>query len=248
MTDNVKFDENMIFKYGTLEHLENTLIKNSLGFSIASKLNDPFENAHIFQINRINRGEGDPSSKKYRDLIESKNEFLNKAKISCFSRTPYEPLMWSHYSDKHYGICYCFDKNQLTPYKLCSSYQDIIYSSHLPKIYYEEDKSSDEHLKQELNRVLMTKSLNWSYEKEFRILLNNDVENKFRNQSLKALIIGFNAAIWHKKRILEVVKKANATRESEIKVYYANLSTLNYEVLIANEPTNSQAENTNYFV
>lgn len=246
MTNRVRLGKNLIFKYGTLKHLEDTILNNSLGFSKVSSLNDPFEIAHKFQINRKSISE-DPISYKYKKLIESKKEFLNNAQISCFSRTAFEPLMWSHYSDKHYGICYCFDENELTTFGLCSSFKDIIYSSQLPEIYYEEDKTSDKQIQRELNRVLMTKSLNWSYEKEFRIILKKGVENKFKSRSLRAIILGFNAAIYHKERILKVIEKANAIRKDDIKVYYASLSTEKYEILIENEPNHSLSENTTIY-
>ncbi|MGM0931814.1 MAG: DUF2971 domain-containing protein [Bacteroidota bacterium] len=79
--------------------------------------------------------------------------------------------MWSHYADKHHGVCYIFDELELVMYGLCSSFNDVTYSNHFPSIY-KDHLSTETNFKRELNRVVFTKSLNWAYEKEYRITLN----------------------------------------------------------------------------
>lgn len=89
MEDEITFNRSLIFKYGTLKHLKDTLIHNTLGFSKAGRLNDPFEIAHHFFHSTSD------------EINQKRRNYLNEVEISCFSRNPKEPLMWSHYADKH---------------------------------------------------------------------------------------------------------------------------------------------------
>lgn len=240
----IQLNENWVFKYGDLDHIEDTLLLNTLGFSKVSKLNDPFELAHRFYYNRIDKNLDYKDNKNYDGFTKEKREILNNLKISCFSRTYSEPLMWGHYANKHNGVCYCFDEVELAAFGLSAHFADIIYSNQLPTIYYDEDITLPIRWKTELFRIIMTKSLHWNYEKEFRIILKDGAENKYREQSLKAIILGYRASIWHKKRILEIVEKANQIRKQKIEVYYACLSTENYEIIIDNKPSGSLSENS----
>lgn len=62
-------------------------------------LNDPFE----LQAS-------DLSDSRFRDAARGlKNEFHESRGILCFSRGWYNPVLWSHYADKHRGICLGFD-------------------------------------------------------------------------------------------------------------------------------------------
>ncbi len=247
MENILNFDSNIIFKYGTIKHLEDTVLNNSLGFSKVGKLNDPFEIAHRFYIAKMS-GNDAPNSEKFKKLIEYRNTYLNDSEISCFSRIPNEPLMWAHYADKHNGICYCFDENQITTYGLCSVFEDVTYSNQFPKINIEESNSSKHKLTMELNRVLMTKSLNWFYEKEFRIILKEGSKKTFRSNALKAVIIGINAAILNRKRIISIINKANENRDDKIKIYYACMSELNYDMIISQEYSGVRPENIKTYI
>lgn len=246
MTEGINLNKNWIFKYGPINHLEDTLIKNTLGFSKVSALNDPFEIASMAYIRMIgnSKEEKDGKSRLFRN---EKNDFLNNSQISCFSRTPNEPLMWSHYSDKHNGVCYCFDEIELfCTDGLTDHFGDVIYSSHLPEIYYTEGNTTLQDWNRELFRVLMTKSLNWVYEKEVRLIRKKNIGNTFRPQSLKAIIIGHNASIWNKTRILETIAKANESRDQKIEIYYACLGTRNFEIFINDKRSGSLSENNSY--
>ncbi|WP_324720156.1 DUF2971 domain-containing protein [Salinimicrobium sp. HB62] len=236
MEKETTFSKNDIFKYGTLKHLKDTLIHNKLGFSKAGNLNDPFEIAHHFY-----------DSQSYGQL--NRRDILDEVKISCFSRNPQEPLMWSHYADKHRGVCYIFDEMELTLYGLCSDFGDIIYSTHIPHIHFRYPENSERletELKFQLKPVIFTKSLVWEYEKEYRIILKKGVDPIFRRKSLKGIILGYRTNLYYKRQVLKAVSLANQNRDEDIKVYYANLSTEKYEMFITEEPTGTVAENITY--
>lgn len=90
----------------------------------------------------------------------------------------------------------------------------------------------------------MTKSLNWVYEKEVRVIRKKNVGNTFRTQSLKAIIIGHNASIWNKTRILELIAQANESRDQKIEIYYACLSTRSFKIFINDKRSSVVAENS----
>ena len=70
------------------------------------------------------------------------------------------------------------------------------------------------------------------------------LEIHFRSESLKAIIIGHNASIWNKTRILELIAKANESRDQKIEIYYAFLSTRNFEIFINDKRSSILSENT----
>lgn len=94
-------------------------------------------------------------------------------RIICFSENNYSNLMWSHYAEKHTGICleYKFEKNtdDLCKYMFPVKYtQKPINTAKLKICDY---KKYDNQV--ELDNILsvITKSDDWSYEKEWRFIL-----------------------------------------------------------------------------
>ena len=140
-----------------LSNLENSRIK----ISTFNDLNDPFELlAANFKESR--------SRKIFRDWKSTTNE---KTGIICFSGDWSEPVMWSHYAEKHKGICLGFNVNR-------DIVQKIDYQSERLLIELDSD-TNPEHLPNELkDSLLCTKSSGWSYEEEHRIFLelNSDLK------------------------------------------------------------------------
>ena len=62
-------------------------------------LNDPFE------LLAANVGDGEVR----RAVRAWKEDFHRTKGILCFSRTWDNPVLWSHYSEKHRGICLTFN-------------------------------------------------------------------------------------------------------------------------------------------
>lgn len=73
--------------------------KRRLKLSEIAKLNDPFELWCTAQGNKGLR----------RDLRKWKAEMAAKYGILCFCRHWHNPVLWSHYADRHRGICLGFD-------------------------------------------------------------------------------------------------------------------------------------------
>jgi hypothetical protein len=84
----------------------------------------------------------------------------NRWRIYCLTPFPDSTLMWSHYADNHRGICLEFALG----HPLLGSAQKVEYLSSYPKWSPQSlfDGSSQ--------RVLLTKSDDWDYEQEYRII------------------------------------------------------------------------------
>jgi hypothetical protein len=120
----------------------------------------------------------------------------NRWRTYCLTPTPDSTLMWSHYADNHRGICLQFALG----HPLFGSAQKVEYLSSYPKWAPQSllDGSSQ--------RVLLTKSDDWEYEQEYRIigirprpeirehplLLDGDYL-RLPEGSLRAVIIGCEA-------------------------------------------------------
>jgi len=85
---------------------------------------------------------------------------LAQYRVYCVSARPDIPLMWSHYARSHKGYCLEFAvKNEL----FCGALP-VEYLDHYPELNVS-DSTEDDAL-----RVLLTKSKDWSYENEFRLI------------------------------------------------------------------------------
>lgn len=85
--------------------------------------------------------------------------------ISCFSETNDSELMWAHYGSHLEGVCLCFDTT-LDP-ELFQHAQKIDYSMHRPTV----TRGSFD--------MYFTKSLIWSYEQEWRVVVEREPNDCF---------------------------------------------------------------------
>lgn len=96
-------------------------------------------------------------------MQDRKTWAFNSWGICCFSETNDNLLMWSHYSSSGQGFCLEFD---------CSSdpfnkIQPVKYVDKPPELNFEKLFQVDQLYL--LNALFCTKSVHWSYEKEWRI-------------------------------------------------------------------------------
>lgn len=95
---------------------------------------------------------------KHRDAMDAEQGLV------CFTRGFSEPMLWSHYADKHRGICLGFDVKD-------ESCMPVQYVSERIKVVSPDGTADAETL----SRTLFTKGESWKYEHEVRvhILLQN---------------------------------------------------------------------------
>jgi hypothetical protein len=114
-------------------------------------LNDPFEMLAI-----------DVVSGDLRTGIRAKKSQIDGTEgILCFSKHWKNPLLWSHYADKHRGIALGFDVPD-------SSLKPVRYVARMDKINLLSEDIPQEKSDVFLERLRYTKFVDWKYEDEVR--------------------------------------------------------------------------------
>jgi len=114
---------------------------------------------------------------------ESWGTFLSELKIFCVAEKHDNLLMWAHYSDSHMGAVIRFKCIPEEDTALCAAIP-VRYDNRLP--YLDTVDSWVKRLiglpyefdsRQVFERYVCTKSSDWSYEKEWRVLVQRDHED-----------------------------------------------------------------------
>ena len=123
----------------------------------------------------------DMKDAKRKFSIEMKNTYNNirdNSLITCFSKRNDSILMWSHYGDKHKGICFELKNNEELYSKV--SYRNRRYKLNFLKIYrgylYSQHKKCEyvfdsRKYKRIIMKAFLAKQKDWNYEKEIRCIL-----------------------------------------------------------------------------
>lgn len=195
------------------EHALSNILNRRIKISCYGDLNDPFELMSA-----------DLSNKDFRRAITfmKQNSFNSKGLI-CFSKDWTNPVLWSHYADKHRGIALGFDvlKKYAAPIK---------YSETRLPIDHKVLNHSDVH------EMLHTKFANWAYENEIRMHVSLDESTKENdkyfygfNESLilKEVILGHSCP----ENVIEIREKLKKIYPTII-VHQARLGFKKFEVVI----------------
>ena len=230
-------DENPpIYKYmGNYQYVTDMLILSKFYFSSVDTFNDPFDASIEYQpvnqsdidlmVERATRNFGysedeseqmrarlehdtqEGSKKIYKKLFKMLEGSVRELGISCFSRNRSNLLMWSHYADKHEGVCLEFDMKLLLGglTENTATVFDVYYNSEYPQIRIADiiELDSIEYFK----KKSLTKSLDWEYEKEIRIIGTKPGLFKFDSKSITKIIMGLESNAADLDRIQILVEK-----------------------------------------
>lgn len=135
--------------YG-LENLE----KRRLKIAQIMDLNDPFELAAPANSDH---------NQRYA-FLQTKLQLSEKSGLICLSKAWNNPVMWSHYADRHTGICLGFDI-------LRSNCVDVRYTTRRNLIDWEKFGIESDYGPKMMTKTLSTKFSHWKYEKEVRMFV-----------------------------------------------------------------------------
>lgn len=127
-----------------------------------SELNDPFELLAVDVANFDLRV----------GVLAKKAQVDQSTGVICFSRAWRQPLLWSHYGEKHHGMCLGFDipDDQLV---------SVRYVKGLHKINVVSPSTKQSTIDNLLDRLKFTKFEGWKYENEVRYLVSlNSIERQ----------------------------------------------------------------------
>lgn len=134
------------------EYAINNIALKRIKVSRYSDLNDPFELMA-----------GELSDKSLRKSIQKIKNDLNKLNgLICFSKSWHNPVLWSHYADKHKGIALGFEVDE-------KHLSHIKYSQNRVEARFKDNNSDSGLDPAYANDLLHTKYKHWEYEEESRL-------------------------------------------------------------------------------
>ena len=178
-----------LYKYysGSIEKLE-TVINNSMWYSAPSCFNDVFDCDYSIDEDSIFQGflslYADkkilPGSQVWRELRKVTNKEIKSFRttlsqirdttgVSCLSEADDSILMWAHYAHNHQGMCVEYDLARINS-SLQFTPVPIIYSGEKTCLRSIDIDNTGEEMTRFLIHMLTTKSKDWHYEKEWRII------------------------------------------------------------------------------
>lgn len=200
-----------------IEFCRDILINNRLFMAPRETLNDPFEGMAIPIALGI-AGSGSYAQLGLPHPIVE--DYMNQYKILSLSEDPKNPIMWAHYANNYYGMCFEFELK-----KHIEKVHKVSYIEHQFDTIY--DPEDDEFIKA-IEKSLLCKSNNWSYEKEYRIITKENESFFYFDQfELTGIILGH--------RVVCSQGILNLAKEKNIPIYYTLTSTRNYEINIINK-------------
>lgn len=241
-----------------ISYLDDQLLR----FTQPADLNDPFEcypraidESKLFDTIKqvITNSEkfksNPPDSRTVKDIInESIKDFIPKTYdkinqeigILSLSKTWKSSLMWSHYCLSHIGFCIGYEK----AHNFFDDFlnENLNQSQHTKEVDYQNTRA-------EINvgypvqkpdfEILLTKSKEWDYEKEVRVIKTLNLRHALKkndqggldvnlfevpHNSIKEIIVGVKIQLEPKEKIIQFCKK------NQIKLYQAIISDTTFDM------------------
>lgn len=168
------------------------ILCGTLPLTYAWRFNDPFDSKlgldHSRKCIGLNLNgksavqDGFWSEEDFEALHQNRDELemRDRYNVASFAEAPDSLLMWSHYADKHKGVCL---KLKFLPERLPEGcfFKKVRYATHYPEI----DVLKTEE-RSEVETFFLTKSVDWLYEKEWRLIAPSHMKenNGFDGQIL----------------------------------------------------------------
>lgn len=169
-------------KYG-LDNVRQRRLK----IATINELNDPFELMSPIL----------PNPELRRDFANTKAEIAKRHGLLCFSKHWSNPVQWSHYANRHRGICLGFEiaDNLLMP---------VHYTPKRTTLDLQALSGTGPAAYEEMKKLLCTKYSHWRYENEIRIFVRLEEMDttlglyfaSFSEQlALRSVIVGHRSAV-----------------------------------------------------
>ena len=127
-----------------------------------------------------------------RQFIQNSNEqfrlMITSFGVCCFSKVWDSILMWSHYADRHQGICLGYDETEFMK-QHPEVLNKVRYCTHYPDVELTEIPRDFNGM---LKKYLLTKYVDWRYEQEWRLIIIEDACRKRVSSPfpIKEIIVG----------------------------------------------------------
>lgn len=159
-------------------------------------------------VKYINQWAKDSTTRTPEQICDEMKNHFTSFGVQCFMKKFETPLAWAHYASSHKGFCIEYDFKAMTFAKKNSNLAQnhVNYVSELPEICLSELLFSPH---QALGKFTATKSVDWSYEQELRLV---NFEKKATSidmpegLKIKKLIAGHKMSVEHKQRLKDVAE------------------------------------------
>lgn len=167
-----------------------------------------------------------------RKFSEAQDEFVrNNFGVFSLTADPSNVIMWSHYADSHKGLCICFDVLKLMKF-LTSKRSSTGAVFELHKIKYAREypiiQPSGTRNGEALLQVLITKSVDWKYENEFRIILYEATKAQITipHKIITCIIMGCQISTESRQEIIETLRQ----KKSSAKLCQARMKDSDFDL------------------
>jgi hypothetical protein len=152
--------------------------------------------------------------------------------IVCFSDTVADPVLWSHYANKHHGVAfevsYVLDPTRLTKMDYTNA-RPVLDANRL-----NDPAGFATYAKPLMDQLLRQKSTGWAYEREYRVFVDlkscdisgGNYLQKIHDHFLMRVILGFNCPLEE----LYVRKALDTVGLTETKVVRAKMCLETYSI------------------
>lgn len=184
-----------VYKYRGTQFLERdvrTLTEDKIFASPFDQLNDPFEGLFNDQISslvtfieRTFKVDGTEVRERLKDVLDYKTKLGIYSLSKCFKNE----LLWAHYGNAHKGFCIEYELNGLKRNFLVPktvNELDVDYKK-LPQKVTPQDFKNQALL---LKKLYATKSKEWKYEDEIRLVFDTFGPKKYHPSTLTGIYFG----------------------------------------------------------
>lgn len=210
----LKKEEGLLYRYDSIDNALKLLEGETIFFQTPDRFNDPFE----FHEGFFKRDLDNSTQFAIRNAIDS--NILNKLNenhisnaiqkirkesgVYCLSKNKNDILMWSHYTDKHKGVCFGFD---FTTESMLDRYGAILLSvgyTHSVKPLI------NLFIRDYITDIMLWSFLKfdiWQYENEVRVYKDGyKGELKINLSHIKEIYLGCNISEIDEKLVKNIVK------------------------------------------
>jgi hypothetical protein len=182
-------------------YIRQNVLESVIFFASPESFNDPFDFNPVRTLpdvrcesrrHRPSSGDGDAIACQVRNLMRQ------DLGVCCFTTNPRTPAMWAHYADSHSGICLAYDfpdgadvvtfppgVRQVAPLLL----HKVVYNTERPVAQFFSDSGI---AADNLYRSVLTKSPDWDYEDELRLIAPGYTGKAFYDPvCLTGIILGY---------------------------------------------------------
>jgi hypothetical protein len=208
----------LLYRFSSVERAESLLAKGRAFYPSPTDFNDPFDckfrftdssrdlrrrlsgelvqerGVNLSRRERRSMAASGASSSSYRRAEERlRQRIARRVGILSFSSKVKNLIMWSHYAVSHSGVCFEFDSAGLKGKAL-----KVNYSSEYPTLDFlkaatqAREDAPEEAYRRVAETLYLTKSLDWTYEDEWRIIdpRHGRGFQSFPAEHLTAVILG----------------------------------------------------------